>query len=505
MKWLPYLLVPFFAFGAASSLQSLYTSLDPTSVSQHFAFYELYPDTPLGKQALRHAWTLLQGGQSGEQILPSIDIRPIVAFVNRNSDDAPALKMNELKVIEKLGHALHNRKLKGFGIWDKAQLQQLAPEEIDLARGLFLAELDEDTPEARQKILSYEAHLDLMALQVLARLSDHPTPQEMIRTINDYIFGELRFRFPPHSLSVSNIDAYTVLPSVLDSRRGVCLGVSILYLCLAQRLNLNLEAITPPGHIYVRYAGSDELVNIETTARGINTPSEIYLGIETLKLQKRTIREVIGCAFMNQASVCWHKKDYNAAIKLYEKAIIYMPNDHLINMFLGINYILVGRTAEGKTLMQKIKGFIPDHQVCADTLSEDFLAGRMDAAAIEAVFSEVDEKRSSILEKQKKLHTVVDQFPFFRQGLLHLAITYLQLGREKEALPILERYITINPKDPTVNYYLAAIQFQRLNYKNAWHYLKQSEAIVFAKDHHPKALKDLREELQRACPEGCLK
>ena len=77
------------------------------------------------------------------------------------------------------------------------------------------------------------------------------------------------FRFPPHSLYAKDIDVYTFLPSVLDSRRGVCLGVSILYLCLAQRLDLPLEAMTPPGHIYVRY-GED--LNIETTARGIDVP-----------------------------------------------------------------------------------------------------------------------------------------------------------------------------------------------------------------------------------------
>ena len=503
MLFLFWLLLPFVAICApTSSLQSIYTSLDPTSVSQHFAFYELYPDTPLGKQALRHAWKLLQGGQSGEQLLPTIDIQPIIAFVNRTSEDAPALKDKELKIIDQLGNSLYNRKLKGFGLWNKQELEKLPTEEIDLARGLFLAEMDQDTPEARRKVLSYEAHLDLMALQVLARLGEKPTPQEMIRTINDYIFGELRFRFPPKSLSVKDIDAYTVLPSVLDSRRGVCLGVSILYLCLAQRLNLDLEAITPPGHIYVRHVEGDEVLNIETTARGINTPSEIYLGIDTLKLQKRTIREVIGCAFMNQASVCWHRKNFKEAIALYEKAKIYMPDDHLINMFLGLNYLFVGRLDEGKALMKKINGFIPDHQICADTLSEDYLAGRMDIAAMEAVFSEVDEKRSSILEKQKKLEEVVSKYPLFRQGILHLAITHLQLGREKEALPILERYVKINEADPTVHYYLSAIHFQRLNFNSAWKHLKRAEEILSVKNHSPRALKELREALQRSCPEG---
>jgi tetratricopeptide (TPR) repeat protein len=488
------------------SLQSIYTSLDPTSVAQHFAFYELYPDTALGKKALHHAWELLHGAGHSEQVLPSIDIQPIIAFVNRPPDQesAPLLPEIQLQTIEKIAQHLKNRNLKGFGIWNHQTLESLAPDEIDLSRALFLAEMEEDSPAARLQIRSYEAHIDLMALQILARLSDNPSPQEKIRAINDYIFGEMRFRFPPHSLWAKDIDVYTLLPSVLDSRRGVCLGVSILYLCLAQRLDLSLEAITPPGHIFVRYRDpkTGEILNIETTARGIDMPTELYLGIETRKLQERNIREVVGLAFMNQAAVSWHREDFATTIKLYERAKKFLPDDYLLNMFLGFNYLFANRKSDGIALLKKIKGVVPDHMVGCDTVAEDYLAGKTDIEGILAIYSEIDEKRSSILEKQKKLLEIVGKFPLFRQGIFHLAVTHLQLGREKEALPLLERYIGLNPNDPTANYYLSAIHFQRLNFKQAWKYLKQSEAIVSARGHHPRALQDLREALQRACPES---
>jgi regulator of sirC expression with transglutaminase-like and TPR domain len=505
-----FLLLTAFAWGEeqpvrkGGSLQSLYTSLDPTSVAQHFAFYELYPDTPLGKQALRHAWDLLHGSEHPE-VLPSIDLHPMIAFVNRppNAESAPVLPEEQLQTIEKLSRHLKNRPLKGFGIWDSAALESLPSEEIDLARGLFLSEMNEDNPAARQKVRSYEAQIDLMALQILARLPEQAAPKDKIRAINDYIFGEMRFRFPPHSLWAKDIDVYTFLPSVLDSRRGVCLGVSILYLCLAQRLDLQLEAITPPGHIFVRLKNheTNDTVNIETTARGIDIPDEVYLGIETRKLQQRTIREVIGLAFMNQASVSWHREDYPTTIKLYEKASRFLPDDYLLNMFRGFTCLFAGRIEEGKTLLKKVQGKTPDHMISADGVSEDYLSGKTDAAGIQGVYAEIDEKRSSILDKQKKLTEIVARYPSFRQGHLHLAITYLQLGRQKEALPILERYIALSPNDPTANYYLSAIHFQRFNYKEAWKYLQRAEKIVFEKDHHPRALQELREELQRACPE----
>ncbi len=244
-----------------------------------------------------------------------------------------------------------------------------------------------------------------------------------------------------------------------------------------------------------------EIINIETTARGIDIPTEAYLGIETPSLQTRSIKDVIALAFQNQASVSWHREDSQTTIALYEKALRYLPNDYLIEMFLGYNYLFAGRIDEGKTLLKKIQNTRPSHFLCGDTVSEDYLAGHTDADGIQAIFQMVDETRNSIQEKQKKLGEVLKKFPKFRQGILHLAITYLQLGREKEALPILERYIELHPKDPSGNYYLSAIYMQRFNYSMAWKYLHRAEAILAAHNHAPKALKELRQALLRACPE----
>ena len=377
----------------AVSLTALYSTLDPTSVAQHFAFYELYPKAPEGKEALRVAWKLLSGGATSsdpEMILPTLDPKPLINFVNRSSQTSfQMLSEEQLDVVGKLSKHLLNRKLKGFQAWSQKELLELPLEEIDLARGLMLVEMDGD-PDLRNKVRSYEANIDLMALQISARLPEDASPREKIRAMNDYIFSEMRFRFPPHSLHAKDIDIYTFLPSVLDGRRGVCLGVSILYLCLAQRPGLDLEIITPPGHIYIRYQGPDgEIINIETTARGIDIPSERYLGMETRKLQTRNIQEVIGLAFMNQAAVMWHRENPEKAIQLYEKAQPYLREDYLLNMFLGFNYLFVGRTEEGRELLEKIDGVVPDHSINHDTVTEDYLKGRMDADAIQAIYSQV--------------------------------------------------------------------------------------------------------------------
>jgi regulator of sirC expression with transglutaminase-like and TPR domain len=341
-----------------------------------------------------------------------------------------------------------------------------------------------------------------MALQIRARLLKNAKNEDKIREINRFIFQEMQFRFPPHSLYAADIDLYTFLPSVLDSRQGVCLGVSILYLSLAQRLDLPLEIITPPGHIYVRYNDGAKIINIETTSRGVDLPSETYLGINTRKLQKRNMKEVIGLAFMNQAAVFWSKEDYAKTVALYEKAVLFVPDDPLLKMFLGFNYLFVGKTGKGTSLLNEIRQITFDEAVSKETIPDDYLSGKINANGIKAVFLPVDETRASILKKQKELQEIVKSYPKYRAGVLHLATTWLQLGRSSEAKEILERYHKIDPHNATVEYYLAILCMDRLDYNQAWSYLSQAESLTHERNHRPKALQSIRDSLRKISPEA---
>lgn len=490
---------------ASLSLRALYNTLDPLSISQHLAFYELYPDAPEGKEALARAWQLLGNtplpSQTMPMLLPQFELNGIIALVNRSPSD-PSVKLTEeqLSLIDKMGRHLHNRKLKGSQVWSKEEVLDLSPEEIDLARGLLIDQFV-DSDGMRDAVRQYEASLDLMALQILARLPSGATHEDKLREMNQFIFHEMQFRFPPHSIYAKDIDLYTFLPSVIEGRQGVCLGVSILYLSLGQRIDLPLEVITPPGHIYVRYRDKEKIVNIETTARGVNLPSEVYLGINTRKLQLRNIKEVIGMAFVNQASISWSQNDHATTVALYEKALPYLKEDLLLKMLLGFNYLFVGKKSEGVKLLKEIKGTTFEEAVSAESIPEDYLNGKVDAEGIKAAFIHVDESRESIINKQKKLEACLARYPAYRAGLLQLATTWLQLGRSSEAMELLQRYHRLDPKNATVEYYLSIIAAQRLDYQIAWSHLKQTEALVKARDHNPKALGSLREELRRACPE----
>jgi tetratricopeptide (TPR) repeat protein len=500
-RWIWLFLFPVLLQSADLFLKTRLSSLDPLSVSEHLAFYELYPDTDEGKKALTQAWHLLSGGmikKGAKMPLPTVDIHAVISLVTRQHFEKPVkLTLEQLNAIEELGDRLFNRFLKGHQIWTREQSLALQPHEVDLGRSLLIEQFNENIEEIRQ----YEAGLDLIALQILARLPQTATPEDYIREINRFVFQEMKFRFPPHSLMAKDIDLYTFLPSVMDSREGVCLGVSILYLCLAQRMGLSLEIITPPGHIYVRYRSGVKVINIETTARGIDLPSETYLGVDTRLLQERNMKEVVGLAFINQASVAWGLNDHPKAVELYEKAKLYVEDDPLTNLFLGLNYLFIGKKKEGKALLERLKGYTFDWAVSPETMPEDYLEGRVDSDSIKMIFLHVDEKRESIIEKQKKLQKVVKKYPMFRAGLMHLAVTWLQLNRHQEAQEILEQYHRLDPTNCVVEYYLSILSVQRFDYNKAWRHLRVTEQIVDARSHKCKALRGLRNHLRKLSPE----
>lgn len=475
------------------ALKTLESSLDPKSVTKQLAFYRLYPNSQEGLRALSKAWMLL--GTQGETPidLPEFDIQPLIAFVNRQPfDPTPEISDGTLNLIEQIGSTLKHRSLRGHQVWNFEDLYELPAEEIDLARALLLYQFDN-----HRDIQNYEANIDLMALQIRARLHKNANHQDIVRAISDFIFLDMGFRFPPHALWSDDIDIYTVLPSIMDSRQGVCLGVSILYLSLAQRLGLPLEIVTPPGHIYVRYRENENtVINIETTARGIHVPCEHYKGMNTHTLHERTLKEVIGLSFMNQAAVCWHREDYLRAIEFYEKARPYLPNDALLNTFLGLNYVFVGQTAKGAELL-KSAGPVPG-SINGQTFIEDYLYGYVDVEGLKAIFMSVNETRASIKKKQMRLQKTVGRFPKFRDGWLHLAITHLQLGHAKLAVEVLEKCHQLDPGQATVEYYLAQLKMQRMGFKEAWQHLKQAEKIT--EKYQPLALKQLRHMLRIMYP-----
>ncbi|HEV3192412.1 MAG TPA: transglutaminase family protein, partial [Polyangiaceae bacterium] len=90
--------------------------------------------------------------------------------------------------------------------------------------------------------------------------------------LNETVFGTLGF-----VREVEQTDLrFVLLPAVLRSRRGSCVGLGALYLGLAQSLKIPMEGVMRPGHFYVRVREADRHRNIELLRQGEEMPDSWY-------------------------------------------------------------------------------------------------------------------------------------------------------------------------------------------------------------------------------------
>jgi tetratricopeptide (TPR) repeat protein len=206
-------------------------------------------------------------------------------------------------------------------------------------------------------------------------------------------------------------------------------------------------------------------------------------------------------AFMNQAALYSKQEDSLKALECYQKAKPYLSDDMLLKELMAYHYLFIGKTDEGKRLLQEVNGYISDCEVTAGTLPDDYLSGKVDEEGIRTIFISVDETRESIVKKREAIEKVLEKWPQFRDGWLNLATTWMQLHREKEALAALEKFWKLHPYDPSAAYYLSALYAERMDYVKAWAFLQHAEALLKAAKHQPKVLTQYRRQLEKLFPE----
>lgn len=168
---------------------------------------------------------------------------------------------------------------------------------------------------------------------------------------------------------------------------------------------------------------------------------------------------------------------------------------------MGLNTLLKGDIDQGKELLQQVVDYLPEDAVSRDTIAEDFLNGNVGVDGVKAIFMQVDEKRESILAKRDAIIKAIQKYPKCREAHFNLAGSWLQLHRTAEALEALCQYHALDATNATVEYYMAALYAERLDYNKAWIHFRIVEALTKQRNHNPEALSDLRKSLAKQCPE----
>ena len=487
--------------------QALFARISPSDLKDLLTFASLYCRTPEGDAALKQAWAILSTTTpSQEAPLPpnfgliATSLVRLIQPTFSSGEAVPNIPEETVALIEKIGASLPHRKLKGHDATSLAQVQELPSEEIDLGRALLL--IDKDRPPTMTPV---EAALDVLALEVLAQVGNEASDEAKISALNRLLFDDLAIRFPPESEAVEKTRQFSDLSSVLFSRRGVCLGASALYLTLAQRIGLPLSIYTPPGHIFVAHKGERTRV-IETTARGIDVPLDRYLGLTLRSVPERSRKEVIGMVLFNRASEFLKKKDWDGARALYHRAALFEQDEEL-SLLISLCDLLGGQPRASRKRAAQTLQNLPAYRRESDLLLVDLANGFLPREAAEVIIEWSDAKGDELFAAAKALQKAMSASPKSFIVPFHLAHAWLELGRPKDALPLIETLAGRNEAPCSIHVLLAQLYLERMNMVDAWRQVFAS--VEMSHKDVPKPLSDLIIELQAESPSckdmSCLK
>ena len=340
------------------------------------------------------------------------------------------------------------------------QVLRLDPNEVDLATAvLIVSEEWSDIVLGR----NYLSELDDMAYEIRDRVKARgiQVGYTSIPVINEYLFEELGFG----SIAEANEPNDLFLHTVLDEKRGYCLGLSVLYLSIGERLGLPLYGVVVPRHFFVRYDDGLIRFNIETTSKGASISDEHY--IEKFKVPEDSRDSIymvnlnkiqtLGCFFNNLGNSYSEIDNSKQALAAYEIAVELNPLLAESRSNLGNAYLQAGR------IWDAIYQYQAALEVNPDDAKTHYGLGY--------AYAEKGRLSTAISHFQQSL--ALD--PNFIDAYKNLANAYCKRQMFAQAIVQLKRAIALWPKDADCYSRLGNVYSQMGDYKEA---ISQYEAAL---------------------------
>jgi tetratricopeptide (TPR) repeat protein len=153
----------------------------------------------------------------------------------------------------------------------------------------------------------------------------------IVSALNRVVFDELELRATRDVESPEHL----FLSSVLEGKRGYCLGLAALYLVLAELNDIPLFAVATPSHVFLRYDDGETRINIETFQRGAHLSDEDYVREHAIPeksidkgvfLRNLPIDEFLAQIYNNIGVIYSKRGQYELAEREYRRALELHPN-----------------------------------------------------------------------------------------------------------------------------------------------------------------------------------
>lgn len=166
----------------------------------------------------------------------------------------PVMRRRALEIVHCLGRKNSDERLLDFCLHHG--------EDLDLEEALGLLA---QTQYPDINFEGYQALFDLWARELQLAIAGATAPEEILGTINNYLFVELGFCGQEQS---GGNPENCYLNRVVDRRTGNAISLCSLYMLIARRLNLPVTGVALPGHFICRYQSPTRELYIDAFRQG---------------------------------------------------------------------------------------------------------------------------------------------------------------------------------------------------------------------------------------------
>jgi regulator of sirC expression with transglutaminase-like and TPR domain len=257
------------------------------------------------------------------------------------------------------------------------RLLALPDASIDLAHAALLVAAEE---QPALDVEHYRARL--FELGLAARAFVAARSWEPVDALNEFVFRELGF--------VGNQASYydprnSLLPYVIDERRGIPITLSVVYMELGRRAGLEVEGIGLPGHFIVRVRaesarGEETRLVDPFNRRAISVDDcqelldSLYGGQVALTeahLRASTNREILARVLRNLKAVHAQSNHHRRALAAVERILLIDPEAHDERRDRGVLLAQLGRYSEAiKELRTYLARPVPDEEQVREQLKK---------------------------------------------------------------------------------------------------------------------------------------
>jgi len=185
-------------------------------------------------------------------------------------------------------------------------------------------------------VQSYLERLDEWGEQVRMRLADTASAEEIVLTLNYFLFQELEFR-------ANETDYYdprnSYFNEVMDRKLGIPITLSMIYIEVGRRAGLPLEGVSFPGHYVVKFSLEKGEVVLDPYSGGASLEES---DLEELLLQTygdsgdprppvnqllegATVKETLVRLLRNLKSIYMRKDDFYRALTTLDLILMVQP------------------------------------------------------------------------------------------------------------------------------------------------------------------------------------